>query len=269
MRRSAILLVLFVSMLISACGAEPAVSTSQPEAEQPAVLVTQTQPPAADPTGTAAPPASPTETLPPMPDLDDEQFDQQLAQAVQALDFSALRTMMKDRFLIANWQASLTEYASDEALQLLQQGVFSPGAKPAVQFTSDVPALLGGKDPLGEWGPVTRPVRALHVNGLGANGDQEAVLVIGQDTDAGQLFWLGILVVETEAQNVMAKVELNVRLGPGGDYAVVGLMRSGEIAQVTGKSQDGAWWRIYCTNDPSGICWISADPSLSEATTPP
>jgi uncharacterized protein YgiM (DUF1202 family) len=167
----------------------------------------------------------------------------------------------------------------------LQEGILGPGAQPAARFGADIVALLSGTDPLSLWGPVANPARALHVLGLGANAEQEAVLVIGRDDANGTLFWLGILlpragyfstllpdpsaVAETDVEYVMALTDLNVRLGPGTDYAVVGLVRGGQIAQVTGVSLNGAWWRIFCTNDPSGICWISADPTLSEPTAAP
>jgi hypothetical protein len=48
-----------------------------------------------------------------MASLDDEQFDQALVMLYEP-DFTTLRTLMGDRFLIANWQADLMEYASDE-----------------------------------------------------------------------------------------------------------------------------------------------------------
>jgi uncharacterized protein YgiM (DUF1202 family) len=204
---------------------------------------------------------------------------------VERLDFAALRQAMKDRFLIANWQASLLEYDSEEALRQLQEGIFAQGAQPAASFDSDVTALLSGADPLGQWGPVANPVRALHVTGLGSGADQEAVLVIGRDEAAGKLFWLGILlpragsfktllpdpseVAETEVKYVLAKDDFYARLGPDMVYLVVGLITNGQTVQVTGVSLDGAWWRILCTEDPSGMCWIPADPAMNEPTEAP
>ena len=265
MPRFLILFVLLVSSAVTAC------------TPQPAILPTGTPAEVEVATDTPAQHSIPTETLPPMAGLEDEQFDQSLAQAVESLDFTLLRSLMKDRFLIASWQASLMEYASDEALQHLQQGVFAAGAKPDDQFGSDVPALLGGKDPLGEWGPIANPVRALHLTGLGARADEEAVLVIGRDAQSGELFWLGILlpragsfltrlpdpaaVAVTDVQYVQAVKELYLRIGPGEPYVVIGFMQTGEVAQVTGISLDGNWWRIACTSDPSGICWIPANRS--------
>jgi hypothetical protein len=266
---------------LAACTPEPTASDA-PEVTEAVAVPTDTTAPSATPEPLSV---EPTATQPPMASVDDEQFDQSLAQAIESMDMAALRSLMRDRFLIADWQASLIEYDSEEVLQRFQESILAPGAQPAVRFETDIPALLPGTDPLSLWGPVANPVRALHVNGLGADAAQEAVLVIARDEVNDELFLLGILlpragkfstllhdpsqVAETDVTHVMANAELNVRIGPGTDYASVGLMRSGEIAQVTGVSLDGAWWRIFCTNDPSGICWITADPALSEPTAAP
>lgn len=69
---------------------------------------------------------------------------------------------------------------------------------------------------------------------------------------------------ETGIRSVTALVNLRVRSGPGFSYAIVGQMRAGEVAQVTGISQDQNWWRIYCTSTASGMCFISAQTSLSQ-----
>jgi hypothetical protein len=214
-----------------------------------------------------------------------EELDQQLAQALANLDFTALRTHMQNRFSFAYWNAGLYEYTSEESLQRLQESLLAPGAAPQVQWTTDIPALLKGADPLSFWGPVATPVRAVHITGLGSSAKEEAVLVIGRDPSSGQLYWHGILVpqagsfqssvmetievAETSVQYALAKDDLNIRIGPGTTYAVVGTLFEGQTAQVTGKSMDGAWWRIYCTQDPSGLCWISSDPALSEPATAP
>lgn len=228
--------------------------------------------------------AAPTEQKPPMANLDDEQFDLQLAQAVENRDFEILRALMKDRFSFATWNTELREISSEEALQSLLETYLAPGSTPQVKFSTDVPALLGGADPLAIWGPIANPVRAVHVTGLGSNSRGEAAMIIGKDTATGKLYWHGLLVpqgttfqvsqpsgdaVQTDVGYVLAKEDLNVRSGPGETYAVEGLMRAGEIAQVSGKSQDGVWWQIICTNDASGFCWISAIPTLSEPVDAP
>lgn len=211
----------------------------------------------------------------------DEALDQQLAQAIEARDFDTLRSLMNGQFAFATFNTTLTVVPSDEGIQRLRESSLVQGAQPAVRWGTDVPALLSGADPLGLWGPNAQPVRALHVMGLGKNATEEAVLIIGQDAATGARYFHGILlpqfgyfqaadsdpnVIPTNVRQVTAKEALNVRSGPGMNYAVEGQVRAGETAQVTGKSIDAAWWRISCTQDSSGHCWISADPTLTEVT---
>ncbi len=37
---------------------------------------------------------------------------------------------------------------------------------------------------------------------------------------------------------------LNIRAGPGINYAILGQLKQGETITIIGKSQDGLWWRI-------------------------
>ncbi|MCS7060349.1 MAG: SH3 domain-containing protein [Anaerolineae bacterium] len=47
---------------------------------------------------------------------------------------------------------------------------------------------------------------------------------------------------------------VNLRFGPGLGYAVVGVLRQGDLITVTGVTQDRAWWRV----DLSGkAAWVS------------
>lgn len=208
-------------------------------------------------------------------------FSEQLAQALENRDSATLRSLMPARFAIATFNQSLYEYTADEALRQLELTYLVSGAQPAVRWGTDVTALLSGADALEQWGPNARPVKAVHVMGLGANSGSEALVVIGED--GGRFTWHGILLPEngkhfqapsggepgdvmtTPVQVVTALEELNVRSGPGLHYAVEGRVRQGETAQVSGVSRDGQWWQIYCTQDDSGRCWISADPSLTRA----
>ena len=211
-------------------------------------------------------------------------FSEKLAQAVQARNFDAMRNLMYGKFLVATLNQSLYGYSFDEALNQMRGGVFAPGSAPSVRWGTGVPALLNGADPFGQWGPVAQPVRAAHVTGLNSSGSGEAVLMIGRDPSSGQFYWLGILMPEngisfeapvlepvgdaqpTSVRFVEALEEINARTGPGLNYAVEGRLRQGEIAQVSGISPDGGWWQIYCTQDASGRCWISADSSLTRPT---
>lgn len=50
---------------------------------------------------------------------------------------------------------------------------------------------------------------------------------------------------------------LNVRAGPGPDFAVLALAAAGDRFMAEGRTADGAWWRICCVlNEQRG--WVSA-----------
>jgi uncharacterized protein YgiM (DUF1202 family) len=212
--------------------------------------------------------------------LSGEQFDQQLALAVENRDFDTLRALMGGSFSVVTWNSSLTVIPADEALEQLRSGPLGPGSAPAVIFGTDVPSLLNGADPLDLWGPVADPVRAVHVTGLGSLGMDEGVLVIARDAD-GQRYFHGILlppdgyfhgdgisgdagaVVNTDVEYVIAARDVNLRGGPGTIYPVMGQVFAGQTALVTGISADGGWWRVPCPTDQSAHCWVSADPNLT------
>lgn len=231
---------------------------------------------------TSTPPA-PTQTPVQVPLT--EQFDLALAQALQKHDFDALRRMMKARFSFATLDVNLLEVSAEEAIEALRQDLLAQGSVPAPQFQADLSALLGGKDPLAQWGPNASPLRAMHVTGLSPEADEEAVLVISRDPATGEFFWHGILLPQaglfsrrvpgadevqvTDVQSIEALEIIYVRIGPGTEYDQVGAMRQGEVAAVTGKSLDGLWWRIYCTQLESHLCWVSADPELTRSVPAP
>lgn len=126
--------------------------------------------------------------------LADEDLGQQLARAVESLDFAAMRALTGDQLAIAT-ENQLLFLSPDETMERLRQSAFAEGAAPAVRWDSDTAALMGGIDPLGLWGPVVQPVQAMHVTGLGADASEEALLVIGRAND-GSFYWLGIYLPE-------------------------------------------------------------------------
>lgn len=52
--------------------------------------------------------------------------------------------------------------------------------------------------------------------------------------------------------------DLNVRDGPGIGYAIVGVLKTGQTAEVTGLSLDGGWWQIKFSGTADGYGWVSA-----------
>ena len=64
--------------------------------------------------------------------------------------------------------------------------------------------------------------------------------------------------------------------GPGTDYVLYGVLLGGATVQVTGKSQDGAYWVISVPPAPNGQGWVSAaylttseTESVAVVSTPP
>ena len=50
---------------------------------------------------------------------------------------------------------------------------------------------------------------------------------------------------------------VNVRSGPGTQYAVVGQLQNGATATVRGKSADGTWWQIDYSGATGGVGWVN------------
>jgi uncharacterized protein YraI len=57
---------------------------------------------------------------------------------------------------------------------------------------------------------------------------------------------------------VTARDGINVRSGPGEEYAIVGTLANGEQTLVVGRSADSAWWVIPMAGSTNDQGWISA-----------
>lgn len=55
-----------------------------------------------------------------------------------------------------------------------------------------------------------------------------------------------------------ASTDLNVRQGPGVNYPILGLLRSGQTAEITGRNADGQWWQIRFTGVAGERGWLAA-----------
>ncbi|OUC08081.1 hypothetical protein RY27_11140, partial [Litorilinea aerophila] len=59
---------------------------------------------------------------------------------------------------------------------------------------------------------------------------------------------------------------LNVRSGPGTDFAIVGKLDPGRVETITGSSEDGQWYRVQ-VDEVDGEAWIAAAyAAVTEAT---
>jgi uncharacterized protein YgiM (DUF1202 family) len=61
-----------------------------------------------------------------------------------------------------------------------------------------------------------------------------------------------------EPATATAVTDLNIRNGPGLAYPVLGMLRAGQIARITGISPDGGWWQIEFSGSANGRGWVSA-----------
>jgi len=60
--------------------------------------------------------------------------------------------------------------------------------------------------------------------------------------------------------SLQARAELvNCRLGPGTVYTMIGGLKEGQSARVTGKDERGTWYYIDDPGNPGGHCWVAAD----------
>lgn len=57
---------------------------------------------------------------------------------------------------------------------------------------------------------------------------------------------------------VTATTNVNIRSGPGTAYPVLGLLQTGQTAEITGLSPDGNWWQIRFAGATAGRGWLAA-----------
>jgi uncharacterized protein YgiM (DUF1202 family) len=70
--------------------------------------------------------------------------------------------------------------------------------------------------------------------------------------------------VPTDVERIVSVSGVNVRSGPGYNYPVIGWLRAGETAEVTGLSPDRGWWQIRCGQGDGGFCWVRAQSNLTK-----
>ena len=57
---------------------------------------------------------------------------------------------------------------------------------------------------------------------------------------------------------VTAPAGVNVRTGPGTEYAIIGMASQGAEGEIVGKSEDGQWWVAVAPDAPNEYGWVSA-----------
>jgi Bacterial SH3 domain len=67
---------------------------------------------------------------------------------------------------------------------------------------------------------------------------------------------------------VTALANVNVRSGPGTSNPIIGRLLAGTVAQITGRTADGAelWWQIVYPAGSDQRGWVTGDPQFTSAT---
>ena len=55
-----------------------------------------------------------------------------------------------------------------------------------------------------------------------------------------------------------ANVSVNMRVGPGLEYDVLGVLNSGQSGDIVGVSADRIWWAMAPAEDPQQVVWVAA-----------
>jgi len=177
---------LFASTLIAGCSPSPA--ANQPAKTQPAPQPTS---PPATPLLTQPP----VETAPPKLPPSLEEFKFALLQAIMDQDTAELSGYMASPFFTGGWRADASDTSPEDALVYLYTDYL--GADNRLEWVEgvDLPALMGGLDPLSMPRPEAGVVEAALVTGWGLDGRDEAILFISRLPD-GSYKWHGWIVIK-------------------------------------------------------------------------
>ncbi|MEZ4708490.1 MAG: DUF3048 domain-containing protein [Caldilineaceae bacterium] len=83
----------------------------------------------------------------------------------------------------------------------------------------------------------------------------ESVSITAASTDDGPD---GDATVANALQATITGDLINLRGGPGTNYAVVGQARAGETFEIRGRNADASWWQLCCNADESEF-WVLAE----------
>jgi uncharacterized protein YgiM (DUF1202 family) len=97
----------------------------------------------------------------------------------------------------------------------------------------------------------------LYPEGLTSNSTEIVVKSIQPADDTGTEPTATPAPDVTTPQTIVRFESVNVRSGPGLDYAVVGARSFGERCDIVGRDAASTWWQIQCADGLIG--WISAD----------
>jgi serine/threonine protein kinase len=70
----------------------------------------------------------------------------------------------------------------------------------------------------------------------------------------------------THVASARARVDLEVRSGPGDQYDLLGYLPAGARADIISQDKAREWWQINTSLSTDGAGWIKAEPDLAEAS---
>jgi photosystem II stability/assembly factor-like uncharacterized protein len=135
----------------------------------------------------------PCATATPTAPQDFNTFGQNLIAALNARNFTTVRTMMDQSFGFAFWQSQGTSETADAAIQSLQTLYLSSSTPLTPDPNKDLNILLEGLNPYAIMGLNASNSQALYVSGWGQTGNQEAILYFTRRPD-GTAYWHSVLI---------------------------------------------------------------------------
>lgn len=120
-------------------------------------------------------------------------FAEQLGTALVQHDYAQLQSAMGHDFVLANWGSEGRAVPPAVAIIQLRNHYLSAGSAAALPNKVDWTKLLDGHDPLTLWDRQVQAAKAIYVTGLGADQQDEALLIVAQQAD-GTPYWSSMLV---------------------------------------------------------------------------
>lgn len=233
-----LLVILLLAVLASACG--PLLTPVRTSGEAPTPIVRF------EPAGTDDPNVF----------VDHAPFQAALLQAIEARDEAKLERLMAENFVSGWWRGEMGDLPRTDALRELYQDQLGETIKLNAAPNIDLPALMGGINPLDIPRREANVVNAILVTGWGKDGRDEAILFVSRQPD-NALRWAGTMVVKggfTSPETGGVEFYINKAHGyqmylPRG-YEVQEPNRD-EIAILAPKGTEGHRARAFITVEPA------------------